>query len=131
MFYKKKSPLFPLVLVIFLDMLGIGIIIPIFATLFFDTNTLLFAPGTSIQIRTLVLGCMTALYPLGQFFSAQLLGAWSDRIGRKPVLLIVNKNVVIYFISDDKVENVENSENSNENTVLLRSAKSRKAKKSI
>jgi MFS transporter, DHA1 family, tetracycline resistance protein len=37
--------------------------------------------------RTLVLGLLIAAYPLAQFFGSPILGALSDRWGRKPVLV--------------------------------------------
>jgi DHA1 family tetracycline resistance protein-like MFS transporter len=38
--------------------------------------------------RTILLGFLLCLYPLGQFLASPILGALSDRFGRKPVLLI-------------------------------------------
>ena len=37
--------------------------------------------------RTIVLGVLLALYPLAQFLAAPVIGALSDRHGRKPMLL--------------------------------------------
>ena len=37
--------------------------------------------------RTIVLGVLLSLYPLGQFVGSPVLGALSDRFGRKPTLL--------------------------------------------
>jgi DHA1 family tetracycline resistance protein-like MFS transporter len=38
--------------------------------------------------RTLTLGILLCLYPAGQFFASPVLGALSDRYGRRPVLLL-------------------------------------------
>ncbi len=38
-------------------------------------------------MRSIVLGLLLCLYPLGQFVGAPILGALSDRVGRRPVLL--------------------------------------------
>jgi MFS family permease len=39
-------------------------------------------------VRSLVLGILLAIYPLGQFLGSPVLGALSDRYGRKPVLTV-------------------------------------------
>src|SRR5262245_14975234 len=43
--------------------------------------------SASVATRTLVLGGVLAVYPLAQFVAAPILGALSDRFGRRPVLL--------------------------------------------
>lgn len=86
---KKKAVkrnLLGLFLVIFLDLLGVGIIIPILAPLMLDASGAL-APATwNEATRTLALGFLIGIYPLMQFFGAPILGALSDRFGRKNLL---------------------------------------------
>jgi DHA1 family tetracycline resistance protein-like MFS transporter len=43
--------------------------------------------SSSTATRTAVLGALLALYPLGQFLGAPVLGALSDRLGRRRVLI--------------------------------------------
>jgi len=43
--------------------------------------------SSSVATRSIVLGLLLCLYPLGQFVGAPVLGALSDRVGRRPVLL--------------------------------------------
>lgn len=98
----------------FIDMLGIGIVIPVLGHLFLDINGIL--PGEYLLFfRTLYLGLLIASYPLAQFFGAPLLGALSDRHGRKKILLIsligtcigyimfayaiITRNLLILFLS--------------------------------
>jgi DHA1 family tetracycline resistance protein-like MFS transporter len=72
----------PFILVtVFLDMLGIGVVIPVLPALIatFTANR---------DAQTYWYGAMLASYGLMQFVSAPLLGALSDRLGRRPVLLI-------------------------------------------
>ncbi|MBR9680424.1 MAG: MFS transporter [Candidatus Altiarchaeota archaeon] len=69
--------------VAFLDVLGIGIVIPILPLVFFETNILL---GASIATKTLVLGLLISSYSLAQFFGAPILGGLSDKHGRKKIL---------------------------------------------
>ncbi|MDD5110536.1 MAG: MFS transporter [Patescibacteria group bacterium] len=84
----KKIPLWPLLLTIFLDQLGVGLVIPILAILLFDPLSTLVPATFSVSGRSLLLGFLIAAYPLTQFFGAPILGALSDRFGRKPILLL-------------------------------------------
>ena len=45
-------------------------------------------PGASKSAKTILIGLLLALYPLGQFLGSPVIGALSDRFGRKRVLLI-------------------------------------------
>ena len=74
--------------VVFLDQLGTGIVIPVLAPLLFSTSTHLFTGAFDLASRARIIGFLIAAYPLAQFFGAPLLGALSDRFGRKPVLLL-------------------------------------------
>lgn len=75
----------PVVLgIIFLDILGLGILIPILPQLMYD----IFLPaGYSMAGALILLGWLTATYPLFQFLSTPILGQLSDRYGRRPVLI--------------------------------------------
>lgn len=45
-------------------------------------------PGSySVQFGIMLLGLITAAYPLGRFFSTPILGQLSDKYGRKPLLM--------------------------------------------
>jgi len=68
-------------LTVFLDILGIGLIIPVLPKL-----VSVFAPQPDLQAYWY--GAIVAAYAIMQFFCAPLLGALSDRYGRRPVLLI-------------------------------------------
>jgi len=76
---RQKRPSSTLILFasLFIVMLGFGIVVPIlpfYATYF----------GASGR----ELGLMMAIYSLMQFVCAPIWGRWSDRVGRKPILLI-------------------------------------------
>lgn len=73
----KKRQISILFSVVFMDMIGFGFIIPIMPDIikFF---------GSSQDMLGIVLG----IYALGQFVAAPLVGALSDRYGRKPLLLL-------------------------------------------
>lgn len=85
---KAKNPIFPLLLTIFIDLLGVGIVIPILAPLFLVPFTSILPSDFTHDQRVLLMGILSASYPLAQFFGAPLLGALSDRYGRKPILIL-------------------------------------------
>jgi len=85
---KSKNSLFPLFFTIFNDSLAWGIVLIIFAPMLLDSSYPFLPAETSVQLRTILIGLVLAVFGLGQFLSAPLLGALSDHIGRKKVLLI-------------------------------------------
>jgi MFS family permease len=55
------------------------------------------AGGSSLTERNFVLGALLALYPLGQFLGAPILGALSDRHGRRLILIAsLSTTTVLY-----------------------------------
>lgn len=85
---QRRSPLVTIFLTVFIDMLGVGIIIPVLPALFFAEETTILGPEYSETTRNLLYGLMLAAFPFMQFFGAPMLGSLSDRYGRKPVLTI-------------------------------------------
>ena len=74
---------------VFLDLLGFGILIPVFP--------LLISPGSPFRVTPeswsfteglIMLGWLQAAYPLASFIAAPILGQLSDRFGRRPVLAL-------------------------------------------
>lgn len=84
----RIPPQFIIVLTVFFDLLSISLLIPVAAPLFLGTTGGLFGPEVALQYRVLMLGIVLGVAPLIQFFAAPLLGAYADRVGRKPVLLV-------------------------------------------
>jgi len=83
---KSKTSLVTLLIIIFIDMIGVGIIIPILPLVFFEASIL--PEATSHVMRTFLLGLLLASYPLAQFIGAPMLGVLSDKHGRKNILII-------------------------------------------
>ncbi len=96
---KKRLSFFLLLFVAFLDYMGVGLIIPLFATLLFDTNVSILAADTSGPIRGMWMGIMISLGPLFEFFAAPILGSLSDQRGRKEMILFgLSIGCIGYFI---------------------------------
>lgn len=76
------------ILTIFLDVLGIGILIPIIPNLLANPHSAyyLLPAGWDFKGGLILLGWLIAIYPLMQFLATPILGQLSDRFGRKPVL---------------------------------------------
>jgi DHA1 family tetracycline resistance protein-like MFS transporter len=77
----------PLYLVVFIGFVGYSLMITVFTPLLLADGGGLLPESSSTSERTLVLGLLLALYPLAQFVGSPILGALSDRYGRRPVLL--------------------------------------------
>ncbi len=81
---KTERKAIPIVLLtIFLDVLGVGILIPVMPQLIF---TIFIPAGFSANNSLVMLGWLLGIYPLMQFFATPILGQLSDRYGRKKVL---------------------------------------------
>ena len=78
---RQASVVFVLI-TLFIDVLGLGLVIPILPRL---VQSLL---GGSIGQASLVFGILVSIYAVMQFFCAPVLGALSDRFGRRPVILM-------------------------------------------
>ena len=87
---KNKSVLRAVLFTILIDMLGIGILIPVIPQLLTNpaSPAYLLPAGWSVQQGYVLLGILTAIFPLMQFIATPILGELSDRFGRKPVLAI-------------------------------------------
>jgi MFS transporter, DHA1 family, tetracycline resistance protein len=79
--HRQASVVFVLI-PLFIDVLGMGLVIPILPRL---VQNLL---GGSIAQASLVFGGLVSIYAVMQFFCAPILGALSDRFGRRPVILL-------------------------------------------
>jgi DHA1 family tetracycline resistance protein-like MFS transporter len=80
---KKKQAALPFILItILIDVLGIGLIIPILPELITEFAGGVISQGSSYY------GMFIAVYAAMQFLFAPILGGLSDKYGRRPVLLI-------------------------------------------
>ncbi len=85
-----KKPLIVIFTAIVLDAIGIGLVFPILPGLLHQvTHTGNVAP---------YIGITTAIYAVMQFVFAPVLGALSDRLGRRPVLLISLGGAAVSYV---------------------------------
>ena len=84
---KANKNLWVLVLICIINSLGFGIIVP-----------LLYSYGKKYGLTGQTLGLLTASFSVAQFFATPLLGALSDKFGRKPLLVISLAGTCASFI---------------------------------
>lgn len=95
---QKRPSFFPVLLTAFIDLVGITLIFPIMAPLLIDNETHIFPPEYDEALRDIIYGFLIATFPIAQFFGAPILGALSDRFGRKPILLISISGAFLGYI---------------------------------
>jgi DHA1 family tetracycline resistance protein-like MFS transporter len=83
----KKARLLNIFLVVFIDLLGFGLILPL----------LPYYAG-EYGASNFVVGLLAASYALAQFIGAPFLGRLSDRYGRRPVLMISIAGTALSFL---------------------------------
>jgi MFS family permease len=85
---SRVHRLLPLYLVVFVGFLGYSLMIAVFTPMILRNDNGMLPASSSLAARSLVLGALLALYPLGQFIGSPILGALSDRHGRRPILIV-------------------------------------------
>ncbi len=95
---QKPNSFVPIFVTVFLDMVGFGIVIPILAPLFLNLQDGLLPHNYSLEYRTALLGFLIAAYPIAQFFGAPILGAWSDRVGRKKIIILSLAGTLVGYV---------------------------------
>src|SRR5438445_3313492 len=78
---RRASVVFVLI-TMFIDVLGMGLVIPILPRL---GQSLL---GGDVAEASFIFGVLVSIYAVMQFFCAPVLGALSDRFGRRPIILL-------------------------------------------
>ena len=86
-----------LFLVVLIDLIGLTLVIPFLTYFVQDLAT---SDGfTEIGQRDLWVGIMLAAYTFGQFLFTPILGALSDRMGRRPIIMFGLLSNTIFFIA--------------------------------
>jgi MFS family permease len=90
--------IFPLYVVVFVGFLGYSLMIATFTPMILRNDDGMSPASSSLTERSLVLGVLLALYPLGQFLGSPVLGALSDRYGRRPILIASLSSTTILYV---------------------------------
>ena len=85
---------------VFLDMVGIGLIIPVLPALIGDVG------HVDIATASIIGGWMYLAFSLAQFAFAPLMGNLSDRFGRRPLLLLAIAGLGIDYVLQAMAPNV-------------------------
>lgn len=78
----------PLLLVLFIDGMGLGLVFPLLNALVMDPHSQFLPTNWSAATRNFSFGAIIGVYMLCWFFGASFLGDLSDQIGRRKSLLI-------------------------------------------
>lgn len=89
----------PLLLIIFIDSMGLGLVFPILNALIIDPNSHFLSPLVSETSRNFIFGCVVSVFMLCWFFGAAYLGDLSDQIGRKKSLLLCLVGACIGYLT--------------------------------
>jgi MFS family permease len=84
----SPKSLLPLYAVVFAGFVGYSLMITVFTPMIMGNHDLWLPANEPMSTRTIVLGILLCLYPFGQFIGSPVIGALSDRYGRKPVLML-------------------------------------------
>jgi DHA1 family tetracycline resistance protein-like MFS transporter len=89
----RKAALVFILITVALDMIAVGIIIPVLPTLILN-----FLGGSAPRAAEWI-GIFATVFALMQFFFMPVLGVISDRVGRRPVILLSNVGLGLdYFV---------------------------------
>jgi MFS family permease len=92
-----RSALIIVWLVVVIDLLGFGIVLPLLPRLGDIYIEQLFAGGKEGAAGGAVLGGLMAIFSFMQFLFAPAWGRFSDRVGRRPVLLVGLAGSVVFY----------------------------------
>lgn len=112
---RTRKALTSALFTVFLDAIGVAILIPIYIALILPGPYSVLPPYWDIRGGYIMVGWLSGIYSICTFLSAPILGQLSDRYGRKPVLGIslvgtaigymlfakgiLDKNITMLFIS--------------------------------
>ncbi|MCI0465030.1 MAG: MFS transporter [Gemmataceae bacterium] len=94
---SNRAALLIVFLVVFIDLLGFGIVLPLLPLYATELLAPLFPGEEARVLRGVLLGLLMASFSLMQFVFAPLWGRLSDRVGRRPILLLGLAGSVAFY----------------------------------
>src|SRR5690349_21722674 len=94
---SNRSALLIVFLVVFIDLLGFGIVLPMLPVIADTYIKNALGPSADPKMEGLIIGLLMASFSLMQFLFAPSWGRLSDRIGRRPVLLVGLAGSVVFY----------------------------------
>ena len=96
----KNKTIVTIFCTVFIDLLGIGILIPVIPQLFANPGSEFFLLPLGVSVKTgyILLGLLLAVYPIGQFLATPILGQLSDKYGRKKILALSLFGTAVSYI---------------------------------
>lgn len=96
--FSSRKVFLPLFLVIFIDSMGYGLIIPVLLRLIATTGHDFNISHFNEAIKNLIYGIGIALSPFAYLIAAPIVGSWSDKLGRRKTLLICLSASCVGFV---------------------------------
>jgi MFS family permease len=94
---SARSALLIVFLVVFIDLLGFGIVLPLLPRFGDEYVAAVIPGGKDARAGGAILGGLMASFSLMQFVFAPIWGRISDRVGRRPILLIGLFGSVVFY----------------------------------
>src|SRR5271155_2278948 len=92
---SNRSAMMIVFLVVFIDLLGFGIILPLLPRIA-ENYVKRILPDATWQVG-LIVGLLMSSFSLMQFLFAPIWGRLSDRVGRRPILLLGLGGSVVFY----------------------------------
>ena len=89
-----RGALLVIFLTVFIDLLGFGIVLPVMPR---QAGPYLAAMGLSPLATGATIGLLFSVFSLMQFVFSPIWGRWSDRVGRRPMLLLSLAGSVVFY----------------------------------
>ncbi|MCH9812239.1 MFS transporter, partial [bacterium] len=94
----SKYLLFPVFLIVFVDNFGYSLVFNLLSPLLLKPEYGMMAAATSVHLKNAMLALTFGIFPLGQFFSAPLIGEFADIHGRKNAFYLSLFGMTIGFL---------------------------------
>lgn len=95
---SNRSALLIVFLVVFIDLLGFGIVLPLLPRFANENVDALIPGGKDDPLGGFIVGMLMSTFSLMQFLFAPVWGRISDRIGRRPILLLGLVGSVVFYL---------------------------------